>query len=276
MPSHVDYFEIPTVCFYAARDAEAKIRPMMPGIKVPTGCGVTLKEVCNAVVQQIANDEAERLGGDRQDEIRQFRLTWYRSQRWIDNLNEPVRPSMAKHILVAVQQELVASAQQEILYQQAEAVGLHSGLSHIASGAPGRNVFVIHGRDEAALSRLLAFTEHLGFAPQSLSRLPLQGGETIIESLERLLPEADLVLALFTPDDEGRLKGGSEPLKPRVRQNVLIEAGFALIQRRSDSIIIALGETEIPSDLEGIRRICAPAWNFHVEQELRDVLKLAG
>jgi predicted nucleotide-binding protein len=98
------------------------------------------------------------------------------------------------------------------------------------------------------------------------------GAELIIEGLTRLLPTANKIIALFTPDDEGRLRGGDTPLCPRARQNVLIETGFAMIQRRADSVIIALGNTEIPSDLSGIRTIQATSWDATVENQLAQTL----
>src|SRR5438132_14388290 len=102
--------------------------------------------------------------------------------------------------------------------------------------------------------------------------MPVRGGETIIEKLEQTLPQADIIVGLLTPDDEGRLRGSETQLTPRARQKVLVEAGYALIQRRSDSIIITLGDTEVPSDLSGILRIQAKAWDYGVEQQLGDSL----
>jgi hypothetical protein len=57
------------------------------------------------------------------------------------------------------------------------------------------------------ITRLAAFIEGQGYQPLTLSRQPVCGGETIIEALERILPESNLIIALFTPDDEGRLRG---------------------------------------------------------------------
>ena len=55
---------------------------------------------------------------------------------------------------------------------------------------------------------------------------------------------------------------------------MLFETGFAMIQRRTESIIVALGETEIPSDLDGIRRICAPELNYDLEEKLHNYFNL--
>lgn len=90
-------------------------------------------------------------------------------------------------------------------------------------------------------------------------QLPKRGGATVIELLEEYIPSADAVIALLTPDDEGR-KRGIEEWELRARQNVLIEAGYAVIAQRDRSVIVALGGVSIPTDSEGIHRIQEPAW----------------
>ena len=83
-----------------------------------------------------------------------------------------------------------------------------------------------------------------------------------------------LVVALFNEDDEGRARADSSgALRPRVRQNVLVEAGFAIIQRRTDSIIIVLGDVEVPSDFGGILTVRAKEWGFEVEDQLADFIE---
>jgi predicted nucleotide-binding protein len=82
---------------------------------------------------------------------------------------------------------------------------------------------------------------------------------TVIELLEQYLPSADAVIALLTPDDEGR-KRGARKWELRARQNVLIEAGYAVLSRRDRSIIVALGGVTIPTDFEGIHRVQEEAW----------------
>jgi predicted nucleotide-binding protein len=71
----------------------------------------------------------------------------------------------------------------------------------------------------------------------------------------------------MTPDDEGRVMGDS-PLTPRVRENVMVEAGYAVINRRERSVLIALGGVSIPSDFDGIARIQKSVLDKSVEVEL--------
>src|SRR5437016_4005006 len=120
-------------------------------------------------------------------------------------------------------------------------------------------VFVIHGLDLQTLDKTELLLHRIGVEPRVLKSLSCPGS-TIIEALEDELTRADAIVCLFTPDDEGRIRG-EESLKPRVRQNVLVESGYAVIGKRGKSIIIALGDVDIPSDFGGIRRIQGEVWD---------------
>jgi len=259
------FIDVPTVAFYMTQDGSFHVHPMMPGVKVRLG--LSLKNVREAVMAQIAAIEAGKTGKDWNAELRQFRLSWYSTGTWIDDLNKVVPALAARYLLIAVQENLCDKQDIALFYQAAVAFAVQAGLKDIRSNAPGYNVFVIHGRDDAALTALRAFIQGQGYKSLILRDLP-PNGEAIIEALERVLPEADRIIALFTADDEGKLRDSRAPLKPRVRQNVLIEVGYAMIHRRRDSIIIALGGPEIPTNLDGIRRIQADEWGFQVQQEL--------
>lgn len=140
-------------------------------------------------------------------------------------------------------------------------------------GVTRHRVFVIYGHDD--IYKQLELTLHqIGAEPLIFDKLPKGGGTTVIELLEEHIPNADAVVALLTPDDEGRKRGAGE-WELRARQNVLIEAGYALIARRRSSLIVALGGVSIPSDFEGIHRIQAESWNqstaFAVAKRLMEI-----
>jgi hypothetical protein len=165
-------------------------------------------------------EDTEKPGETIETDFRQFRSSWYKSERWVTDYQAPLPPSASRHLLIAVQEELcpeVDFAHMEVVAKQFLA-GLH--LEDVLPGVPGY-VFVIHGRDEVSLARLAALIERRGFTPIILGRQSVRGGRTVIEDLEDRLPQADLVVALLTPDDEGRLRGSANPLRPRARQNVL-------------------------------------------------------
>jgi predicted nucleotide-binding protein len=121
-------------------------------------------------------------------------------------------------------------------------------------------VFLIHGHDKVVLAKVESLLLRLGCEPVIFSKLAGKGAKTNIEILEQELISVDAVVALLTPDDEGR-KRGSGGLEPRARQNVMIEAGYALISRRDTAWIVATGGVCIPSDLDGINRIQTEVWN---------------
>jgi predicted nucleotide-binding protein len=180
---------------------------------------------------------------------------------------------MSSHLLLAIEDEMLQTSDLEMLYEVASHE-FADAMTDLRRGTPERSVFVVHGHDQKSLQKLAAFVEKRGCVPQILSRLPHQGSETIIESLERALPMAGLVVALFTEDDEGRARADSSgALRPRARQNVLVEAGYAIIQRRTDSIIIVLGDVEVPSDFGGILTVRAKEWGFEVEDQLADFIE---
>ena len=135
-------------------------------------------------------------------------------------------------------------------------------------------IFIIHGHDMASLSELKVVLYKIGASPVTFDDIPKQGSPTIIEILEKHIPNFDAVIALLTPDDEGR-KRGDDALEPRARQNVLVEAGYGLISQRQKSLIIALGDVSNPTDFNGIHMIPAPKWSpeigMKVARRLQDM-----
>lgn len=127
-------------------------------------------------------------------------------------------------------------------------------------------VFVVHGHDETTLANVEALLLRIGCDPMTFERYR-RGSRTNIEILEEAIPKSDSVVALLTPDDEGRKIGATE-LLPRARQNVLVEAGYAVISRRESSIVVAIGGIEVPSDFDGINRVQGPRWNREMALDL--------
>ena len=137
-------------------------------------------------------------------------------------------------------------------------------------------VFIVHGRDMATLTRLELILHRIGAEPITLRKAPKSGSGTWIEFLENYLPQADAVVVLMTPDDEGRVAGEDAPLTRRARENVLVEAGYAVINNRKRSVLIALGGVSIPSDFSGIARVENDMWDKTVEVNLAKRLEDMG
>lgn len=125
------------------------------------------------------------------------------------------------------------------------------------------SIFIIHGHDLVTLKALKLAIFQIGGNPMCFDDLPKEGSQTIIEILEKQIPNFNAIIALLTPDDEGR-KRGDATWDLRARQNVLIEAGYGIISKRDKSLLIALNGVSIPSDFEGILRVEAPSWSNEV------------
>lgn len=128
------------------------------------------------------------------------------------------------------------------------------GHTQLGSSHPSR-VFIVYGHDVTAREQLELFLRRLKLEPVVLQNLT-GGGDTIIENLD-FLTNADFACVLLTPDDEGRLRDGKQPLKPRARQNVVLELGMVLskLGRRRVAILVKDvkdNPIERPTDIEGI------------------------
>lgn len=110
-------------------------------------------------------------------------------------------------------------------------------------------IFIVHGHDEGARESAARFLELAGLEPVILHE-QANKGMTIIEKVEAH-SHVGFAIVILTPDDQGSEKGGT--LKPRARQNVLLELGY-FIGKLGRNKVCALkrGELEIPSDFAGI------------------------
>lgn len=120
-----------------------------------------------------------------------------------------------------------------------------------------KQVFIVHGHDETSREQLELILHKLGLNPFVLQN---SGGSglTIIEALEERIGKdsstTDFGIVLMTPDDMGyAISSGEENLKPRARQNVVLEMGMLIssVSRKNMAILIK-GSLEKPSDADGI------------------------
>jgi predicted nucleotide-binding protein len=145
--------------------------------------------------------------------------------------------------------------------------------SALKAGAPkpvanGKHtIFVVHGHDHQAREQLELVLMKLGLQPFVLQNTD-GGGMTIIEQLEEKIGKnasANFGIVLLTPDDMGYAKkDGSAEVKPRARQNVILEMGMLLASlTRARVAILQKGHVEHPSDVAGIIYI---PFNDHVKE----------
>ena len=145
------------------------------------------------------------------------------------------------------------------------------GLDHIDRRTGEKKIFVIHGHDEAARETVSRFLEKLEFRPVILHEQPNKG-RTIIEKFE---DHADVGFAvvLLTPDDVGALAKNRKNLKPRARQNVILELGYFLGKLGRERVCsLVKGDVETPSDYDGVVYTVfdnSSGWMLKLAQELK-------
>jgi predicted nucleotide-binding protein len=136
---------------------------------------------------------------------------------------------------------------------------------------PSDRIFVVHGHDEEAKQSVARLIEKLGLKAIILHEKPNQG-QTIIEKFESYA-DVGFAVVLLTPDDVGASKSDKDNLRPRARQNVILELGF-FIGRLGRQRVCALhkGNVEIPSDFSGILWVTMGtdrAWQFELGREMK-------
>jgi predicted nucleotide-binding protein len=138
-----------------------------------------------------------------------------------------------------------------------------------SSGSPNR-VFVVHGQNDGARTAVVRHLRDVGLDPIVLHEQPNMGQHL----LTKFVREAALVtfaVVLMTDDDVGSRRDGE--LRPRARQNVILELGYLLayLQQHRVCELITPG-LETPSDFDGIVYIRMDAegqWRQELTRELR-------
>jgi predicted nucleotide-binding protein len=156
--------------------------------------------------------------------------------------------------------EIVAPAEPQIDWVLNEAQLASAQV--VTVGAPkastSRQVFVVHGHDEAMLQAVARFLERAGLEPVILKERASRG-DTIIEKIERC-GDVGFAIVLLSPDDHGAKLG--EALQSRARQNVLLELGYFFGRlERSKVCVLKKGNLEFPTDFAGV------IWNVFDEAE---------
>lgn len=135
-----------------------------------------------------------------------------------------------------------------------------------------KEVFIVHGRDEEAKEKVARFIEKFDLNPIILHEKASKG-MTIIEKIEHY-SDVGFAIVLLTPDDVGATKDERDQLKPRARQNVLLELGYFLGRLGRASVCALLKDSvEMPTDYKGIVYVPfdgAGAWKYQVAKEMND------
>lgn len=93
-----------------------------------------------------------------------------------------------------------------------------------------KKVFIVHGHDTLAKNELSNFLFRRGLQPITLGEEADRGMTTILQKFKDYADKVGYSFVLLTPDDVGSSKDAIQPdrdfLKPRARQNVILELGY--------------------------------------------------
>ena len=114
-----------------------------------------------------------------------------------------------------------------------------------------KNIFVVHGHDDAKRVEIEAFLRSIGYEPIVLFKEPNKG-KTIIEKIEDNVNNVCYAIVLYTPCDLGHDKDVAEA-KPRARQNVVFEHGYMCAKLGREHVCALYTEgVELPGDMSGV------------------------
>ena len=132
-------------------------------------------------------------------------------------------------------------------------------------------IFIVHGRDHNLLTQVENALMKLGLNPIVLQE-QANNGKTIIEKIEECT-DVGFGIVLYTPCDEGRLKSEEEELKPRARQNVVLEHGYLMGKLGRERVCCLVSDdVEFPSDIQGVVYTSAKnvgQWKYDLAKELK-------
>jgi predicted nucleotide-binding protein len=148
-----------------------------------------------------------------------------------------------------------------------------------------RRIFVIHGRDERNRKAMFIFLRSVALEPLEWSEavaLTRRAAPYVGEVLDAAFTGAQAVVALFTGDDEARLRPvlaprGEAPERPapQARPNVLFEAGMAMGRNPRRTVFVEIGALRPFSDLGG-RHVIRFDGSARARQALAQRLESAG
>ena len=132
-------------------------------------------------------------------------------------------------------------------------------------------IFIVHGRDEHLRTQVENVLRALGLEPIILQE-QANIGKTIIEKIEECT-DVGFGIVLYTPCDEGRLKSEDGELKPRARQNVVLEHGYLMGKLGRERVCCLVSDdVEFPSDIQGVVYTSAKnvgQWKYDLAKELK-------
>ncbi len=164
----------------------------------------------------------------------------------------------------------VSTSESSLRSHEVDVVPPTSPLPVIRPSRSPNRVFVVHGRNEEMRGRVVSLLSRIGLEAIVLHEQPNMGRHL----LTKFVDEAELVtfaVVVMTDDDVGGPTRSE--LRPRTRQNVILELGYFLShlgQKRVCALVSP--DLETPSDFDGIVYIKMAAdaqWERELVRELR-------
>jgi predicted nucleotide-binding protein len=160
---------------------------------------------------------------------------------------------------------------QDILKQYGPGGSAYEGGRKLPEPGNPKKVFVSHGHDDKAKTDVKSFLETKDLEPIILADQP-NAGRTIFEKFEDY-GDVGFAIILLTADDMGRANAGTAAdLRPRARQNVIMEMGYFMAKLGRGRVCALLQDgVEIPSNISGIVTIRFAAdekWESELTREL--------
>lgn len=170
------------------------------------------------------------------------------------------------------------SSQKNILltlkHLESEAFDVQEVTKEERKGKISKRVFIIHGHNEEMKLSITRDLEKLGLEPIILHEQANEG-KTIIEKFEKY-SDVGFAISLLTPDDMGYSnRDGVKNIKPRARQNVILETGYFIGKLGRSKVVMLFKEIkdfEFPSDYHGIIYIPfdkTGTWRFKIIKEMK-------
>ena len=153
-----------------------------------------------------------------------------------------------------------------------QAISGNEGVSAMPQSIYGTEVFIVHGHDDEAKETVARFVENFGIEATILHE-QANKGQTIPEKFEEHASEAGFAIILLTPDDVGASKDKIKNLKPRARQNVVLELGYFWGRLgRGRVCVLHKGGVELPSDMQGLLYVpmnSPDEWQLPLAREMK-------
>ena len=211
---------------------------------------VTQSELNTETIRKVKQDELDR----KQKSLRVY--SSFRYSREIVSRDEQYTKDITDEILEEAQNSL------------------DTAVSELKKEIPiysNHKVFIVHGRDTLLRTQVENVLRALGLEPIILQE-QANNGKTIIEKIEECT-DVGFGIVLYTPCDEGRLKSEDRELKPRARQNVVLEHGYLMAKLGRERVCCLVSQNvEFPSDIQGIGYIPAndiDQWKYKIAKELK-------